>query len=100
VKPFEFHPEARAEFREAASYYSTVTPELGGRFYDEIARLIGQCRETPAMYRIIHPPARRNFSRVFPYGLIFVERPDEIWILAVMHLHREPAYWTHRLGGP
>ena len=98
MKPFIFHPEAKTEFAEAASYYATVTPALGVRFHNEIHRLIAEAGQTPAMFRIIRKPARRHFTREFPYGIIYVDRPDDFWILAVMHLHREPGYWTHRMS--
>jgi hypothetical protein len=36
VKPHVFHPEADAEYAEAAERYAGYGLELGGRFYDEI----------------------------------------------------------------
>jgi hypothetical protein len=32
-----------------------------------------------------------------PYAVIYREDADEIVVLAVMHLHRRPDYWTDRL---
>lgn len=40
MKPHGFHREADAEYAAAAEYYGGISPELGGRFYDEIERLI------------------------------------------------------------
>jgi hypothetical protein len=40
LKPHHFHPEAAEEYAAAAQYYAKIQPELGGRFYDEIERLI------------------------------------------------------------
>lgn len=99
MKPFAFHREADAEFIEALQYYSTISPALGGRFYDEIQRLIIDTCRAPGTFRFIQEPARRHFSRDFPYGIIYVERPADIWILAVMPLHRAPGYWHQRLQG-
>ncbi len=93
MKPHALHPEAEAEYEEAALHYTAVTPDLGGQFYDEIERLIADACRTPGIFRVIRAPARRHFTREFPYGIIYVERPDDIWILAVMHLHRQPGYW-------
>lgn len=92
------HPEARAEYHNAAFYYASQQPELGRRFYHEIERLIAESCQAPGTFRFIHQPARRHITREFPYGIIYVERPDDIWILAVMHLHREPGYWRHRMN--
>ncbi len=97
MKPAILHPEAREEYREAARYYAGILPELGGRFYDEIERLIAEACQSPGTFRFIRKPARRHFTRDFPYGIIYVERPDDIWILAVMPLRREPNYWKERL---
>jgi hypothetical protein len=38
VKPKShgFHREAEAEYVQAAKDYAEISPELGGRFYDEI----------------------------------------------------------------
>ena len=97
MKPHILHPEADREYEEAARYYADVSPELGGRFYDEIERLIAEVRQMPGTFRFIRKPARRHFSREFPYGIIYVERPDDIWIIAVIPLRRKTHYWTHRL---
>lgn len=97
MKPFAFHREADAEFIAALQHYAGISQELGDRYYDEIHHLIAEACQTPGTFRFIRKPARRHFTRDFPYGIIYVERPDDIWILAVMHLHREPGYWKHRL---
>jgi plasmid stabilization system protein ParE len=97
VKRFAFHREADAEFIDALQHYTAINPELGGRYYDEIHRLINDACLSPGTFRFIRDPARRHFTRDFPFGIIYVERPEDIWILAVMHLHREPGYWQHRL---
>jgi len=59
--------------------------------------LIADACQIPGTFRMIHPPVRRHFTREFPYGIIYVDRTDDIWILAVMPLHRQPGYWLHRL---
>ena len=97
MKPVILHREALEEFDAAAAYYAEIDATLGQRFYAVIDRLIAEACNSPASFRIIRTPARRHFSRNFPYGIIYVERPDEIWILAVMHLHRAPGQWTYRL---
>jgi len=97
VKAHAFHPEADEEYADAARYYARIRPELGGRFYDEIERLIGDTCQQPDRFRLFDPPARRHFSDVFPYAVIFVDQPQRVLILAVMHLKRRPRYWKHRL---
>jgi hypothetical protein len=96
VKPHAFHPEAEQEYAQAAKYYAEVDPELAGRFYDEMERLIQDVRRDPKRFRHFDPPAQRHFGNVFPYAVIYVEQSDHIWILAMMHMKRRPGYWKHR----
>ena len=97
MKPHIFHPEANAEYAEAAQHYAKIGSELGGRFYDEIEGLIIAVCSAPRRYRAFDPPVRRNLAHNFPYALIYLDEPDCIWIVAVMPLKREPGYWKHRL---
>lgn len=53
MKPHSFHPDA-------AAYYAGIEPELGGRFYDEMERLIQDIRKQPNLFRLWSPPIRRR----------------------------------------
>ena len=91
------HAEANREFQEAVDYYAGISPELGARFYREMEQLLREVCERPQLFRQFDPPARRHFTDRFPYGVIYLVEPDHIWIVAVMHLHREPGYWRKRV---
>ena len=97
MKPHVFHPAAEDEYTEAARYYSGVQAELGGRFYHEMERLIREVRLQPMRFWMFDPPERRHLSTVFPYAVVYLEQPDRIWIIAVMHCKRQPGYWRQRL---
>jgi toxin ParE1/3/4 len=97
VKPYAFHPQASLEYEEAAKYYAAIRPELGGRFYDEIERLIGEVRRQPNRYFRFSPPAQRALAQKFPHSLVYLDQPDRVWIVALMHAKRRPGYWRERL---
>jgi plasmid stabilization system protein ParE len=92
------HEEANREFREALLHYVSISPELGARFYREMEQLMLDVCDRPTLFRHFDPPARRHFTDRFPYGVIYLLEPDHVWIVAVMHLHREPGYWRERLA--
>ncbi|MFO1488348.1 MAG: type II toxin-antitoxin system RelE/ParE family toxin [Verrucomicrobiota bacterium] len=91
------HPEADEEFATAVRYYSEISPGLGVRFYREMERLLREVCEQPKRFWQFDPPARRHLSGDFPYGIVFLEKPDVVWIVAVMHMKRCPGYWRGRL---
>jgi plasmid stabilization system protein ParE len=97
LKPHFFHPDAGEEYTQAVLYYAGVSPELGGRLYDEIERLIQEVRRQPERFARFSPPTRRALARSFPYSIIYLDEPDRIWIVAVMHAKRRPGYWRDRL---
>ena len=95
---YELHPEADEEFAAAVRYYSEVSPELGVRFYLEMERLLRDVCAHPEWYWEFAPPARRHLSSDFPYAVVYVEKPEYVWIVAVMSMKRRPGYWRDRLG--
>jgi plasmid stabilization system protein ParE len=92
LKPHYFHPDAADEYAAAADYYFKIQPGLGGRLYDEIERLIETVCRQPGLFRFFDPPARRHFSTVFPYAVIYIDQPGRIWIVAVMNCKKRPGY--------
>jgi toxin ParE1/3/4 len=97
VKPYRFHRAAEAEFIAAAEYYAGKSPNLGLRFYVAIHELIEEVRTRPTLFRVIMPPCQRHFRLPFPHALIYVDRPEEIFIIAVSPFKRDPGYWRERL---
>lgn len=97
MKPHAFHPAADEEYTQAAEYYAGINPELGRRFYDQLECLIQDIRRDPQRYRLFDPPIRRHFSDVFPYAVLYVDQPDRVLVIAVMHMKRRPGYWRERL---
>jgi len=98
VKPVVFHPEARLELTEAGRTYAGISRVLARRFYAEMDEAIKEACARPTLRRMFDPPARRHFGPVFPYAIVYLDRPDEIWVVAVMHFKQRPGYWRERLA--
>lgn len=93
-----FHPEAALELEDAAFYYEDCQPGLGRQLTDEIESAIQLLLAHPQAWTEIASGIRRVLVRRFPFGLLYSIGHDEIYILAVMHLNREPHYWKNRLS--
>ena len=94
---FSFHPEAEEEFLGAMDYYEEREENLGLDFAAEVYAAVRRAAEHPKAWPILDGEVRRCLTTRFPYGVLYSEEPDGIFILAVMHLHRDPDYWRHRL---
>lgn len=94
---FEFHPEALAEYQDAARYYANCQAKLELRFMDCVESTIRKIVDTPDRWRKFEGEIRRLLTPIFPYAVLYTVESDHILILAVMHCRREPGYWRHRL---
>jgi plasmid stabilization system protein ParE len=93
-----FHPEAEEEFLAAIDYYEQREKDLGLDFALQVHAAIGRVAEYPKTWPVLEGQVRRCLTKRFPYAVLYSQEPDSIFILAVMHLHRDPDYWKHRLG--
>lgn len=93
---FDFHSEAESEFLEAIDYYEECETGLGFDFSIEVYASIQNIVSFPTAWPEIEGNIRRCLTQRFPYGILYSIEPDKIFILAVMHLHRDPSYWKHR----
>ena len=92
-----YHPDAKAELREAAAYYESCRDGLGRAFLVAVDSAVDRIIEFPEAWRRIHGDFRRILVRRFPYGVIYALHGDDIYVVAVMHLKRKPGYWLTRV---
>jgi plasmid stabilization system protein ParE len=93
---FSFHPEAEREFTEAVEYYESRESGLGYDFSMEVFATIQNIINHPNAWPFIAEDVRRCLVNRFPYGALYSIEHDEILILAIMHLRRNPDYWKKR----
>ena len=95
---FGFHGEARAEFFDAIRYYESSCAGTGQNISREVMAAVSQILLYPLLWPFVPGfSVRRCLLHRFPYAVIYSVEPDRIYVLAVMHLHRHPDYWRHRL---
>ncbi|MEI6069423.1 MAG: type II toxin-antitoxin system RelE/ParE family toxin [Methylococcaceae bacterium] len=92
-----FHPDAELELNAAIDYYEAIENGLGYDFSLEIISAIGRVIDFPEAWLVIEGDIRRALVKRFPYGILYAEDQGLIYIIAVMHLHRAPEYWKHRI---
>lgn len=93
---FEFHPDALAEYKDAARDYAARRAGLEQRFIEAVERAIELIVRSPLAWRVLEDDVRRCLTRVFPYAVLYTIEPDHILILAVTHERRQPGYWRER----
>ena len=92
-----FLSTAELELKEALEFYEEAQPGLGQRFLLEVEATVRLIEEFPEAWAPLSPRTRRCRTHRFPYGLFYQIRRDEILIIAVMDLRREPQRWEQYL---
>ena len=68
-----FNPDAQVELIEGTNINEANQPSLGYQFAIEIQAAVERIKTNPSMWPILD---------------------DQVRLLAVMHLHRQPNYWS------
>jgi len=92
-----FHPDSREEFFKSINYYEERYDGLGLEFAKEIYSTIQRIIQFPKAWSKLSESTRRCLVNRFPYGVIYSMIENEIFIIAVMQLNREPGYWKKRI---
>jgi plasmid stabilization system protein ParE len=90
---YRFTSAALTELRQATLYYEQRENGLGTAFLDEIDATVDRILQHPAAWHQLSPRTRRCRTHRFPFGLMYQIRRDEILIVSVMDLRRDPANW-------
>ena len=98
MKPLRIAPPASAEFTGAVRWYEDKRVGLGGEFYDAVLHTVSVVREHPELGVVVDGPQphRQFLIDGFPYKLIYRDRADDLYIVAIAHASRRPGYWTQR----
>lgn len=100
MKPVRFHDEAKAEIAHETLYYNSVSKALAEQFVKAVENAVALASEFPGMGTTYKFGTRRFYPRKFPFSVVYLERADEIYVLALAPFARKPGYWrTRRTGG-
>ena len=91
-----FHPGAEEDLLQAIAYYEQQEAGLGRDFAGEIAATILQIQNHPKAWPLLEGDIRRCLVNRFPFGVLYSIEPEEVFVLAVMHLRRMPDFWKER----
>ncbi len=94
---YSFHPKAREELLEAISYFEECRSGLGLEFSMEVFSAVQRIIHFPSAWSKFSENTRRCLTNRFPFGIIYQIAGEEVVIVAVMQLNREPGYWKKRI---
>ena len=92
-------PLAEQDALEPAIWYEERQPGLGDEFLSEADRAVEALSESALLHRIRFADVRRAPIHRFKfYGVYYIVREQEVWILAIFHGRRHPRWLQRRRG--
>jgi plasmid stabilization system protein ParE len=101
VERLSIDPAAEEELRAAIAWYEMQQRGLGAQFFVEVGRVLELILRHPGIGSLV-PRVRAAYGapRVllhhFPYFVVYRERSEDIYMIAIAHTSRKPGYWRHR----
>ncbi len=92
-----FHPAAAQEAEAAYDWYAARNAVAAHGFRDELRHAVSAVAENPGTWPRYGTRARRYVFPRFPFSLVYVQRDDEVEVIAVAHGRRRPGYWRSRI---
>jgi len=92
----KFHPEVSSEIGASYRWYQEQAEGLGDDFLNELESAYQAVVEFPKTWPLFRRCFRRFLLPRFPFSIIYRERGDAIFVVAVMHNSRKPGYWLDR----
>ena len=88
-----FASTAELELKAAIEFYRSAREGLGAEFLLEVEAATKLIESFPLAWSPLSPRTRRCRTHRFPYGPFYQVRSDEILIVSVMDLRRDPKRW-------
>jgi len=90
-----FTPEAKADVKNAASYYDSQLHGLGKRFKNEVERQLALLKQNPHTRTVRYDGVRIAVINKFPYSIHYTIYGNQVIIHAVICDYRNPdEYWV------
>ncbi len=94
--PVVYLPEARTDVDAAYASYEQRQTGLGERFLEQLRLRVEGIAGNPALYANLRDGVRAGPLRRFPYVVYYQWEAGTVFILAVLHGHRDPKAWQSR----
>jgi plasmid stabilization system protein ParE len=94
---FRFHRGAITDVSEARDWYAEQREDLASDFLAALDHAITAISDAPRRWPQYVARTRRYLLQRFPYSVVYIDRGDEVFIVAVAHQSRRPTYWRNRI---
>ena len=99
MKKIRISSDALTDLNEGFLFYERQERGLGDYFTSCLRSDIEELRISGGIHPIVRRRFHRSLSQVFPYGIFYICEEQNVIVLAVIDLRRDPEFILRRLDG-
>jgi len=84
------------DIKDAVDYYNWKQVGLGDQFFENLLVKIEKISTNPNAYSVRYENVRFAKINHFPFTIHFINEPEVIIIIGVLHTSRNPQLWKER----
>jgi toxin ParE1/3/4 len=88
--------KVESDLTETYDYYEEQLDGLGSEFLLAVEATINSVQRNPLHFQKVDRKKRKANLKRFPFGIFYLVSKEYIFILAVIHLTRDPKTWKSR----
>jgi toxin ParE1/3/4 len=88
LKPAAFWAASRVDVEDAKQWYEARRTGLGRQFEHVVQNCVRAVQSRPKHFRKWHGVIRRALTKQFPYAVYYLDEPERIVVIAVIHAKR------------
>ena len=89
--------KAQEDFRNALDWYEKQVPGLGEEFVLCVDARVRSVGRQPQLFPVVHANSvKRSLVSRFPYAIYFVEKRENVIVIAILHQRVNPRTWQMR----
>lgn len=100
-KIVKLHIEAKTELLDSVVFYRERAGEKWANLFKErVAEGLVAIASDPERHPKFRgfPDVQKIQLKQFPFSLLYINRTDIVWVVAVAHGSRKPGFWKDRLS--
>lgn len=93
MHPVILQPEAQTDVRTALEWYEQKSQGLGKEFLRCMDAVVCHISRSPKLFPEVYKNVRRALIRRFPFSVFYILAEEQIIVLAVLHVRKDPQRW-------
>ena len=96
-KTYRVEEQAWLELEAADDWYRLRSEEASAAFLAEVYSAFETVAQAPQRWPKYLHGTRRYLLHHFPFSIVYLDEPDCVTFVAVVHNKRKPGYWKRRV---